>query len=132
MMQQITVFLENKEGHLSDLTNVLADAGINMTALTVADTSTYGLVRILADNSAAAKSALEAAGYRAALTSILAVEVADEPGGLCKLLKALDTAGINVEYAYCFSLAGGSLAALKVRDLDAAEIAAAEAGFTLR
>ena len=79
MIDQITVFLENKEGRLASLTRAMGDAGINMHALTIADTSDYGLVRIIADKPQAAVAALTEAGYRASLTKVSAIAVPTSP-----------------------------------------------------
>ncbi|MDR0577325.1 MAG: amino acid-binding protein, partial [Candidatus Accumulibacter sp.] len=107
MIDQITVFLENDKGRLAALCRALGEAGISMHALTVADTANYGVVRIVADTPARACEILGAAGFRASLTKVFAVEVPDRAGGLAGLLEAFDAAGINVEYAYCFAADGG-------------------------
>jgi hypothetical protein len=75
--------------------------------LTVADTASYGVVRIIADTPARAREVLTAAGFRTSLTRVFAIEVPDRAGSLATLLEAFDTAGINVEYAYCFAVEGG-------------------------
>jgi hypothetical protein len=129
MVDQITVFLENKEGHLAELVRTVSSSGANMSALTVADTSSYGVVRILCSDTAAAVKALEAAGYRAALTKVVAVRVENEPGSLVDLLAALDDAGINIEYTYCFAQADTAVNVLKVRNANEAVAALKEAGF---
>ncbi len=102
MIEQVSVFLENTSGRLADLTRVLGDAGINMHALMVADTSEFGVVRIICDSPRRAKEVLDEAGFGASIAHVLAVEVPDRPGGLADLLEALGAEGINVEYAYCF------------------------------
>lgn len=122
-MKQITVFLENKEGHLSDLVRTVSDSGANMRALTIADTSAYGLVRILASDADRAVAALDDAGYRATLTEVFAVRIGDEPGSLAQLLDIMSNADVNIEYAYCFDQKEGPIAVLKVRDIDAAKVA---------
>lgn len=132
MVEQITVFLENKEGHLAEVVRTVAAAGVNMDALTVADTSAYGLVRIICDDPAAGKKALEEAGFRATLTKVVAVSVPNEPGGLARLLDVLDEKDVNIEYAYCFSFKGeGAVDILKVRNANAAVAAIEAAGFKL-
>jgi hypothetical protein len=102
MIQQVSVFLENTAGRLAELTRALGDAGIDMRALMVADTSDFGVARIITDTPGAAKRALETSGFSASLTDVAAVEVPDHPGGLADVLDALGDAGVNVEYAYCF------------------------------
>jgi hypothetical protein len=103
MIDQVTVFIENEKGHLAALCRALADAGVNMSVLTVADTASYGVVRLLADEPEKAVDALVSAGYRAKLTRVFAIEIPNVPGGLAVLLEAFDEAGINLEYAYCFA-----------------------------
>jgi len=102
MIEQVSVFLENKPGHLAQLARTLADAGINMRALMVADTEQFGVVRIICDRPHAAKGALEDAGFGVSITRVVAVEMPDRPGGLADVLEALGAEGMNVEYAYAF------------------------------
>lgn len=102
MVEQVSVFLENKSGRLAELTRVLGDAGVNMRALMVADTAEFGVVRVICDGPRRAAEVLEGAGFGASLTEVIAVAVPDRPGGLADVLEALGAAGINVEYAYCF------------------------------
>lgn len=128
MIDQITVFLENKEGHLSKMTRVVGESGASMCALTVADTSDYGIVRILCTEPSAAIAALKAAGYNASLTRVIAVRIEDKPGALADLLEVLDSTEINVEYAYCFMQERGPLAILKVRNANEAVAAINAAG----
>ncbi len=102
MIEQVSVFLENKSGRLAELTRTLGDAGINMHALMVADTSEFGVARVICDAPERAKALLDEAGFGASIAKVLAVEVPDRPGGLADLLETLDAQGLNVEYAYCF------------------------------
>ncbi|MGI6045247.1 MAG: ACT domain-containing protein [Eggerthellaceae bacterium] len=103
MIDQITVFLENSEGRLAALCRCVADAGIDMYALTIADTSDYGVVRIICDRPDQALAALDKGNFRATITKVSAIEVPNRPGGLAELLEILDELGLNVEYGYCFS-----------------------------
>ena len=134
MIMQLTVFLENSEGRLADLCRTLADANINMSALTIAETSDYGIVRIICNDVFRAVDVLDEAGFRATKTKVLAVEVPDRPGALAELLEALGSTGVNIEYGYCF-LADGDKAidVLKIKPSDraAAEAAISGAGFKL-
>jgi hypothetical protein len=102
-MKQVTVFLENTKGRLAALCRTLANAGVNMSALTVADTASYGVARILADDPNKAADALAQAGYRAKLVEVSAVGIPNVPGSLARLLDGLETAEYNLEYAYCFA-----------------------------
>jgi len=130
MIQQLSVFLENKSGRLAELCRALGDAGINMHALMVADTSDFGVIRIICDTPRAAKELLEGLGFGASLTPVLAIEIPDRPGGLADVLDRLDDSKMNVEYAYCFVEPSGE-AAVDVFKVDdpAAERVLAEAGF---
>lgn len=110
MVEQVSVFLENKPGRLAELTRTLGDAGIDMHALMVADTSEFGVVRIICDNPERAKELLEAKGFGVSVTGVLAIEVPDRPGGLADLLEALGAEGLNIDYAYCFVRPAGEKA----------------------
>lgn len=103
MVSQITVFLENSEGRLAKLTRAIADAGVSMKALTIAETTDYGLVRIIVDDPDTCLAALEKADFRANKTQVSAIEVPNRPGGLADLLAILDEMDLNIEYGYCFS-----------------------------
>ncbi len=117
MIDQISVFLENEPGRLAQLCRTLGDAGVNMRALMVADTESFGVVRIICDRPQAARDALEAASFGVSVARVIAVEVPDRPGGLADVLEALGEEGINVEYAYCF-VEPGSRAAVDVLKVD--------------
>lgn len=132
MIEQLSVFLENKSGRLAELTRVLGDAGVNMRALMVADTEEFGVVRIISDHPGHAREVLEASGFGVSTTPVVAVEVPDHPGGLADVLEKLGASGMNVEYAYCFvGLRGGSAVdVLKVDDDAAAEVLRS-AGFSV-
>lgn len=134
MIDQITVFLENAEGRLSALCRTLADAGVSMSALTIADTTDYGVVRIICDDPTRALEVLGAADYRAVATKVSAISVPNEAGGLASLLEKLDELNLNIEYGYCFSLADGAVDVLKIRgakEADEAAQAIEAAGFKL-
>ena len=133
MIEQLTVFLENSEGHLLSLCHALADAGVDMSALTIAETSEYGLVRIICDDPARARDELQEKGWRAMVTKVAAIEVANRPGGLADLLGVLDDLDIPVEYGYCFPTKGDrAVDILKVKvssEADRAVQKLEEAGF---
>ena len=131
-MKQITVFLENSEGRLAALCRCMADADINMYALTIADTTDYGLARIICDKPEKAMEALRIGDFRAICTEVTAIAVENTPGGLAALLEKLDALGINIEYGYCFSInATRGINVLKIDAAEEAKAAIAEAGFTL-
>ena len=130
MIDQITVFLENDRGRLAALCRILGDAEISMRALTVADTASFGVVRIIADTPGRALEVLNESGFRASLTKVFAIEVPDRAGGLATLLEAFDAANINVEYAYCFVVEKGrAIDILKIDSHDEAEAVITAAGF---
>ena len=104
MIDQLTVFLENEKGRLAAACQTLADAGINLHALNLADTSDFGVVRMLTDTPEAAAEALREQGDRATVTPVLGVRVPNVPGGLAKLLSFMDEQEANIEYGYCFSV----------------------------
>ena len=134
MIMQLTVFLENSEGRLAALCRTLADAGVNMDALTIAETSDYSVARIICSDVFHAVDVLEEAGFRATKTKVLAVELPDRPGALAELLEALDSTKVNIEYGYCFQSNGDTaIDVLKINpaDRDAAEKAISGAGFKL-
>lgn len=101
-VSQLSVFIENKSGRLADVTRTLADNQVNIRALSIADTIDYGLLRLIVNDPAKAKSALTDAGFTVALTEVLAIEVPDRPGGLANIISILAEASVNIEYMYAF------------------------------
>ena len=101
-IEQLSIFLENKAGRLAEVTQTLAAADINIRALSLADTSDFGILRLIVNDHEKAKAALKAAGFTVGLTNVVAVEVPHVPGGLNKFLQMLGEKGINVEYMYAF------------------------------
>jgi hypothetical protein len=114
-VEQISVFLENTSGRLAEVAGVLADAGVNIRALSLADTAEFGILRLIVDQNDRAKQALKEGGFTVARTEVVALEVPDRPGGLARILRGLDDAGINVEYMYAFVRRSGDNAILVVR-----------------
>ncbi len=101
-LKQISVFVENKPGKMQHLTEVLAQNNVDMRALSLAETSDFGIVRIIVDDVYAASTILKEEGFIHSVTKVLGVSIPDEPGGLNKVLKVLTEARINVEYMYAF------------------------------
>ena len=101
-IKQISVFLENKPGALYAMTGVLAQNQVDMRALNVAETSEFGIARIIVDNVYTATTVLKDAGYVHSVTPVLGVAIPDVPGGLNKVLQVLTDARVNVEYMYAF------------------------------
>lgn len=101
-VQQISIFLENKSGRLAEVTRVLAKAGVNIRALSIADTSDFGILRIIVNDIDKAMAVLKENDFTASKTDVVAVEVPDTPGGLSRILDILEKDSINVEYMYAF------------------------------
>jgi hypothetical protein len=101
-VKQISLFLENKKGRLAEVTRTLAREAINIRALSLADTSDFGVLRIIVDNPEKCLAVLKANSFVAQVTEVVAVEVEDKPGGLSRILGMLDTEGVNVEYMYAY------------------------------
>jgi len=121
-VEQISVFLENRAGRLAEITRVLGDAGVNIRALSLADTSDFGILRLIVSDNEKAKEALKEHGFTVGKTSVVAVEVEDRPGGLNRILEILSKAAVNVEYMYAFVQHSGANALMIFRfdDIDAA------------
>ena len=101
-VKQISVFLENRPGALLGLTRVLAEKQIDMRAFSLAETSEFGIARIIVDDMETTAAVLRAEGFVCSVTSVIAVAVANTPGGLNAALTALSEAQVNVEYMYAF------------------------------
>ncbi len=114
-VEQISVFLENKAGRLADVTSILAEANVNIRALSLADTSDFGILRLIVNDNNKAKEELKKAGFTVGKTDVVAVEVEDQPGGLSYILRILHKANVNVEYMYAFVQQSGANAVLIFR-----------------
>jgi hypothetical protein len=102
-VEQISIFIENKSGRLAEVARVLWEKNVNIRALSLADTSDFGILRLLVDDTDVAFNALKENRFTVSKTEVVAVEVPDQPGGLCKILQVLDESKINVEYMYAFA-----------------------------
>jgi hypothetical protein len=114
-VEQISVFLENKAGRLAEVTRILGEAGINIRALSLADTTDFGILRLIVDRYDQAREILKGKGFTVGKTEVVAAEVPDRPGGLASVLQVLAQAGINVEYMYAFVQHSGKNAVIIFR-----------------
>ncbi len=114
-VEQISIFLENKAGRLAEVTAILRDAGVNIRALSLADTTDFGILRLIVNNNQAAKDALKKEGFTVGTTDVIAAIVEDKPGGLNNILDPLTILGINVEYMYAFANPKGNNAIMIFR-----------------
>jgi hypothetical protein len=112
---QLSVFLENRAGRLAEVTSALAEAKINIRALSLADTSDFGILRLIVSDFDKAKTMLKEKGFTVGRTNVVAVEVPDRPGGLHEILDLLGQNGINVEYMYAFVQQSGANAIMIFR-----------------
>jgi len=132
-VEQISIFLENKPGGLEEVSRILKDAGINIRTLSLADTTDFGILRLIVHDVEAASRVLKENGFRVSRTTVVAVEVPDRPGGLHGILAVLSQHGINVEYLYAFVEKSGQNAVIIFRfdDPDTAIAALQKSGLTV-
>ena len=114
-VDQLSIFLENRAGRLAEVTRILAESGVNIRALSLADTSDFGILRLIVNDFEKAKENLKAGGFTVGRTTVVAVEVPDKPGGLHNILEMLRAAKINVEYMYAFVSQSGANATIIFR-----------------
>lgn len=123
-VKQISVFLENKWGRLAAVTRLLADKKINIRALSIADTSDFGILRLIVNKPDAAYQVLREDGFTVSITDVIGVEMPDEPGGLARVLQVMDEMKVNIEYLYAFigrgSDGNGALVIFRVENIDEA------------
>jgi len=129
-VKQLSLFLENKPGNLSRPVQILAQAGLNILTLSLADTQHFGILRLILRDWEAAKNLLQDHGFIVKETDLLVVEVPDQPGGLAEILSVISAAGLNVEYMYGFAIKSESQALLAFRfdDPEAAGLLLAQKG----
>ena len=130
-IKQLTVFVENKQGTMVSITEILSKNNINIRALSIAETQDFGILRLIVNDEEAAKTILADAGYLIKITNVVGVKIGDAPGKLCEALKVLDESNINLEYLYAFMTRTEKHAyvVFRVEDDEAAESALEAAGF---
>lgn len=114
-IHQLSMFLENKPGRLSEPCRLLAEADINILTLSVADTQQFGILRLIVRDWEKAKEVLEASGCVVNVTEVVATEVEDKPGGLAAVLEIIENAELNIEYMYAFTFRSGDRAVIVFR-----------------
>lgn len=120
LIKQLSVFLENKKGRFTELSRILGDAGINMTAFTVAENSDFGILRLIVSDPETAKKILKENRYAVSMADVLCVQTPNKPGSLAKVMEIITAAGIFVEYMYAFSFGTGAIVIIRPDDLDKA------------
>lgn len=120
LIKQLSVFVENKLGRMAEITALIGDAGVDIRALSIADTSDFGILRLIVDKPDAALEALKHAGVTVTLTDVIAVGIDDKPGAFAKAVKIMSDAGIGIEYMYAFISRSDSQAfvIMRIENLD--------------
>lgn len=132
-VKQISVFIENQPGKLADFAELLGREGIDLVALSIADTTNFGILRCIVCDWERAEKVMTESGYTARVTDVLAVSVPDRPGGMAAAIRALTDAGISIEYLYSFVRTAGSNALLifRVEELEKASSVLKASGITI-
>ena len=127
--KQLTVFIENRSGRLSEVLNVLKENGVNILSLSLADTTEFGLLRLIVDNAALGKEKLTENGFSSLLSDVSVIKIAHKAGSLQELLKVVDDNGINIEYMYGLSIEGEqAYVVLKASDIQKIDVILSENG----
>ncbi len=116
-VQQLSVFIENKAGRVSEVTSVLGAAGVNIRGFSVSDTADYGIMRLVVDDPGRGREALQAAGFTVRTSEVVCIQLSDEPGSLGNVLKIVSDAGVNIEYVYSLI---STFVVINVSDVDTA------------
>ena len=120
LIKQLSIFLENKKGRFTEVTTILGNAGINMTAFTVAENSDFGIVRLLVSDPEKARNTLRENKYAVSITDVICLQMPNEPGALAKLMKIITQADISIEYMYAFSIGNGAKVVIRPDNLEKA------------
>lgn len=117
--KQVSVFLENKSGRLNEVAQILGDAGVNISAFTVADTSDFGVLRLIVSNPEKAVSVLKEKQFSARTTDVVLANSPNKPGALSKMLNILNDEGVFIEYLYAFTMnSDGAVIVIRPTDID--------------
>ena len=120
LIKQLSIFLENKKGRFTEVTTILGEAGINMTAFTVAENSDFGIVRLLVSDPEKARDTLRENKYAVSVTDVICLQMPNEPGALSKVITIIAQADISIEYMYAFSVGKGAVVVIRPDNLDKA------------
>lgn len=131
IVQQLSVFLENREGRIKDVLEILATNDINVVATSLADTSEYGMLRMIVSDPVKAQRVLKEKQVSAMLTDVICIRVPHAVGSLYKAMKALEDEKVNVEYMYAFANGADASAVLKTRDIEQAVSTLEKKGFSV-
>ena len=118
LIKQLSIFLENKKGRFTEVANILGNAGINMTAFTVAENSDFGILRIIVSDPEKAKEVLKEHRFAVSVTDVACLQCPNEPGSLAKAMNIIMKAGISIEYMYAFSFGQAALVIIRPDDLE--------------
>ena len=110
--KQISIFLENRPGQLSAICKALANEGVSIVTLSLADSADFGIVRMIVDDHVRGCAVLEKAGFAVIQTEVVIATVADRPGGMAEVMEKLDAAGVDIKYSYAYALGHGEKAVL--------------------
>jgi hypothetical protein len=118
LIKQLSIFLENKQGRFTEVSTVLGEAGINMTAFTVAENSDFGIVRLIVSDPEKAKEVLKKHRYAVSVTDVICLQTPNQPGSLAKVMTLLADAAIFIEYMYAFSFGNGAVVIIRPDNLE--------------
>lgn len=118
LIKQLSIFLENKKGRFTEVAKILGDAGINMTAFTVAENSDFGILRLIVNDSEKAKKVLREKLYAVTTTDVVALQLPNKPGALAQIMELITNADIYVEYMYAFTFGEGARLIIRPDDLE--------------
>jgi len=131
LLKQLSVFLENKAGRLTQVTKVLNENAVNISAFSIADTAEFGILRMIVDKTDVALAALKAQGFSVNTTLVVGLVISHQPGGLYKVLEQLDKAEIEIEYLYAFAHNAEAAVVIKSNDVEYAAKTLSDTGYNL-
>ena len=117
LIKQLSIFLENKRGRFTEVANILGNAGINMTAFTVSESSDFGILRLIVSDTEKAKEILKEARFAVSVTDVICLQCPNEPGSLAKAMNTISGAGVFIEYMYAFSMGKDALIIIRPDNL---------------